>query len=84
MDIDPGPFLSVIGAIIMWIGLIVVISMIKGFIVQGVNIAISELLLKIADKDSQERICRWLGDPEQILDLLDEINKKQKAGAEKT
>lgn len=78
MNVDAGPFLSVICHIIMWVGLIITLSMIKGFIVQGINIAISELLLKVADKESQERICRWLGDKDQILDLLDEINEKRK------
>lgn len=67
----------VISAVIMWIGLFIVLGMLKGFIVQGVNIAISELLLKVADKDSQERICRWLGDKDQIIGLLDQIRQKQ-------
>ncbi len=77
MDIDPAPFLRIIGAIIMWFGLILTISIIKGFIVQGSAIAISEWLLKISDKDSQERICRWLGDKEKIIAHLEEIREKE-------
>lgn len=77
MDIDPAPFLQIVGAIIMWFGLILTISIIKGFIVQGSAIAISEWLLKIADTDSQERICRWLGDKEKIIAHLQEIQKKE-------
>ena len=77
MDIDPAPFLKIVGAIIMWFGLILTISIMKGFIVQGSAIAISEWLLKIADKDSQERICRWLGDKEKILAHLQEIQAKE-------
>lgn len=79
MDIDATPFLGVIGTIIMWFGLILTISIIKGFIVQGSAIAISEWLLKISDKDSQERICRWLGDKEKILAHLQEIQAKENA-----
>lgn len=77
MDIDPAPFLKIIGAIIMWFGLILTISIIKGFIVQGSAIAISEWLLKISDNDSQERICRWLGDKEKILAHLQAIRDKE-------
>lgn len=76
-SIDPSPYLGIIGAIIMWLGLIFTISIIKGFIVQGCAIAISEWLLKISDKDSQERICRWLGDKEKILAHLQEIKAKE-------
>ena len=79
MDIDAAPFLGINGSIIMWFGLILTISIIKGFIVQGSAIAISEWLLKISDKDSQERICRWLGDKEKILAHLQEIKAKENA-----
>jgi hypothetical protein len=75
--IDPAPFLSIVGSIIMWFGLILTVSLIKGFIVQGSAIAISEWLLKISDVDSQERICRWLGDKEKILAHLQEIRDKE-------
>ncbi|KKK91802.1 hypothetical protein LCGC14_2709310 [marine sediment metagenome] len=77
MDVDPAPFLQIIGAIIMWFGLILTISIIKGFIVQGSAIAIAEWLLKISDNASQERICRWLGDKEKILAHLQEIKAKE-------
>jgi len=77
MEIDPTPYLGVVGAIIMWFGLIFVISIIKGFIVQGTSIAISEWLLKVGDENSQERICRWLGDKEKILAHLKEIKAKE-------
>lgn len=78
MNIDPAPYLSIIGAIVMWIGLLLTLSMIKGFIVQGTAIAISEWLLKISDKDSQERICRWLGDKRLIIGHLEDIKAKEK------
>lgn len=77
MDIDPAPFLKIVGAIIMWFGLILTISIIKGFIVQGTAIAISEWLLKIADDNAQERICRWLGDKGKIIAHLQEIQKRE-------
>ena len=76
---DPAPFLRIIGSVIMWFGLIWTLSIIKGFIVHGAAIAISEWLLKIANTDSQERICRWLGDKERILQHLQEIENKENA-----
>lgn len=59
----------------MWFGLIIVLSIIKGWIVQGTSIAISEWLIKNSSNDIRERVCRWLGDKEQILDYLDRIDK---------
>lgn len=74
---DATPFLRIIGSIIMWFGLIWTLSIMKGYIIHGTAIAISEWLLKLADTGSQERICRWLGDKERILQHLQEIQDKE-------
>ncbi len=76
--IDASPYVGIIGAIVMWFGLIFTLLVIKGFVVQGTAMAISEWLLKIGDEASQERICRWLGDKERILEQLKRIEDSQK------
>ncbi|MHA2279850.1 MAG: hypothetical protein ACXAC5_03110 [Promethearchaeota archaeon] len=77
MEFDASPYVGIIGSIVMWFGLIFTLLVIKGFIVQGTAMAISEWLLKIADEDSQERVCRWLGDKQMILQRLKEIKARQ-------
>jgi len=77
MEIDATPYIGILGSIIMWFGLIFTLMMIKGFVVQGAAMAIAEWLLKIGDEDSQERVCRWLGDKDRILQQLREIKEKQ-------
>lgn len=78
MEIDATPFVGVITSIIMWFGLIFTLLVIRGFIVQGTAMAIAEWLLKIGDESSQERICRWMGDKEQIIQQLRKIKEAQK------
>ena len=76
---DATPYVGIVGAVIMWFGVIVCLCIIKSFIVQGTALAISEWLLKVSDKTSQERICRWLGDPDRIMGYLEEIRAKQES-----
>jgi hypothetical protein len=77
MEIDAAPYVGIIGSIIMWFGLIFTLLVIKGFIVQGSAMAIAEWLLKIGDEDSQERVCRWLGDKDRIIQHLRKIQETQ-------
>ncbi len=79
--IDAAPFLGLLGTIVMWFGLMMCLLIIRGFIVQGTSMAISEFLLKIADDDARERVCRWLGDKDRILGYLSDI--AEKTGARK-
>lgn len=76
---DPAPYVGILGAIIMWFGLIICLCILKGFVVQGTALAIAEWLLKVSDKTSQERICRWLGDPDRIMGYLEEIRQRQES-----
>lgn len=74
--VNAAPFVGIIGQIIMWFGLIITLSIIKGWIVQGTAIAISEWLLKTNSEETRERVCRWLGDKTQILECLRQIDEK--------
>ena len=74
--VSAAPFLGIIGQIIMWFGLIITLSIIKGWIVQGTAVAISEWLMKTNSEESRERVCRWLGDKNQIKDYLRQIDEK--------
>ena len=74
--VNAAPFVGIIGQIIMWFGLIICLSIIKGWIVQGTAVAISEWLMKTNSEESRERVCRWLGDKDQVLDYLRQIDEK--------
>jgi len=74
--VSAAPFVGIIGQIIMWFGLIVVLSIIKGWIVQGAAIAISEWLMNTNSEKSRERACRWLGDKNQVVEYLKKIDEK--------
>ena len=78
MEFDATPYVGLISTIVMWFGLIFTLLLMKGFVVQGAAMAIGEWLLKIGDEESQERICRWLGDKARIRQYLKEIKAKQK------
>lgn len=75
--VNAAPYVGILGHIIMWSGLIICLCIIKGFVVQGTALAIAEWLLKVSDKGSQERICRWMGDSERVMGYLEEIRDKQ-------
>ena len=73
------PFIGVISSLIMWIGLIFVLTMFRGFISNGVSLAIAEWLLKVNDDSVREKVCRWLGDKDTIIEHLKSIEEQNKA-----
>ena len=73
------PFIGLISQIIMWGGLIFVLSMFKSFISQGLSMALAEWLLKVNDNDLREKVCRWLGDKGAVIEHLKNIEAQNKA-----
>lgn len=73
------PFIGVISQIVMWVGLIFVLTMFRGFISHGVSLAIAEWLLKVNDDLVREKVCRWLGDKDTIIEHLESIKEQNKA-----
>lgn len=77
--ISAGPWLGVISAIIMWTGFIIVLSMLKSFISQGVSMAVAEFMLRIEkDQSTREKICRWFANGREIESVLQQIYSKMK------
>ena len=74
--VSAAPFVGIIAQIIMWFGLIIVLSIMKGWIVQGTAITIGEWLMRSTSNESRERVCRWLGDKEHVLNYLHSIDEK--------
>ena len=74
-----GPFIGVISQIVMWGGLIFVLSMFRSFISNGISIAIAEWMLKLSDDGLREKVCRWLGDKDTIIEHLKSIEEQNKA-----
>ena len=73
------PFIGVISQLIMWGGLIFVLSMFRSFISQGLSMALAEWLLNIADDGLREKVCRWLGDKGVVIEHLKNIEAQNKA-----
>lgn len=73
------PFIGVISQLIMWGGLIFVLSMFKSFISQGLSMALAEWLLKVNDDSLREKVCRWLGDKGAVIEHLKSIEDQNKA-----
>ncbi len=69
-------YVGVLTTIIMWFGLIICLSMLKGFIHYGANVAIAEWLLKSTNDQTREKLCRWLGDSNEIAEYLHRIDEK--------
>lgn len=76
-EISAGPYLGVITTAIMWFGLVIVICLLKNFFVQGVSLAVAEWLLKLADNDHKEKVCRWLSNGDQVLAYLKILEEKK-------
>jgi hypothetical protein len=74
--IDVGPFLAILGQVIGWTFFLIALAMFKNFISHGFSMAIGEFLLKINDNDLRERLCKWFGNSDVILDHLKEMDKK--------
>ena len=71
-----GPVIGLASHVVSVIALIVVLSILKGFVVQGVSLAVVEWLLKMSDKDAQFRILRWFANGDQMMKMLEEIKEK--------
>lgn len=71
-----GPVIGLASHVVTVIALIVVLSILKGFIVQGVSLAVVEWLLKMSDQDSQYRMLRWFANGDQMMKMLQEIKEK--------
>lgn len=74
--INAGPYVGVIGQLIMWTGLIVVLAMFKGFVVQGLSLAMAEFLVRNTSEEVQEKVCRWLVNSDQVEAYLKQIKEK--------
>ena len=69
------PWISVISLLIGWTFFIIVLSMFKSFISHGFSIAIAEFLLKNCTSEQREKIVRWFGNGEIILEHLKELEE---------
>ncbi|MAF80712.1 hypothetical protein CL628_01725 [bacterium] len=75
---DLGIFLSPVNYIIGFVGLIVVLAMLKNFIAYGVSIAVTEYLLKNADNDERMKVVRWFVKGNQILAAINLLDRRMR------
>jgi hypothetical protein len=67
---DIEPFLGIVSLIICWFCFIIVLAMLKGFISRGFSMALAEFLLKNCSEEKAERLVRWFGNGEDVLEEL--------------
>ena len=78
---DIGPFIGVISQIICWTGFIITLMMCRGFIATGVSIAVAEFLPRMK-QEHREKLARWLGNGEEVLEQLKVMDEKLGEGKE--
>lgn len=71
-----GAYSGVLSSLIGGTVFLVALSMILKAIKCGASIAIAEWALKCTEMETREKICRWLGDKEEIMKYLDQIDEK--------
>ena len=73
---DAGPWIGVIGTIIMWGGFIIVLGIFKTFITQGISFGTVEWLLKVGDRSTRSWICRHFSNEDQMMAYIDEMRER--------
>ena len=75
MEVNMAIFVQPITYIIGFLGLIIVLAMLKSFITHGVAIAITEFLLNSGD-EQRLRIVRWFVNSDEVMKCIKEIDEK--------
>jgi len=75
---DIGPVVSLIGHAITAGAFLIALSMLRGFIIHGISLAIAEFFIRAKDEEQMQRMCRWFAEGDEILEHLKEIREKQK------
>jgi len=76
---DAGPWVSVIGAIVMWTGFVITLAMLKNVIAHGVSLAVAEFLIRTENEVLTEKICRWLPKGDQVVNYMRQMDEKRNA-----
>ncbi len=76
MENNVAPFVGVLGSIIGWSFFLIALGMFKNFISHGFSIALAEFLFKHATPEIREKIARWFGNGDLILQQLQELDAK--------
>ena len=76
--IDAGPFLGVLGQMIMWGGLIICLAMVKNYVTAGTSAVAAEFLFKAPEK-VQSWACTYIVNGDLILAELKKIKKRNGA-----
>lgn len=77
--VSMGPWISVISQIIGWSFFLAVLIVLKNFISHGFSMAIAEILLKSTNIDQRQKMVRWFGNGDVVLEKLEEINDRMKS-----
>jgi len=73
--VDIAVFLAPVTYIICFIGLMMILAMLKNFVAHGISIAVTEFMLNHSDEDQRTKIVRWFANGEDIVKHLKRIEK---------
>ncbi len=73
-----GPWIGVISQIVGWTFFIIVLTMFKNFLTNGFSMAVAEFILKTNDVKTRQKLVRWFGNGDIILEHLKEMDEKMK------
>jgi len=82
--VDISNFISPICYIIGFIGLMMILAMIKSFVAHGISIAVTEYLLNHSDEEARMKVVRWFANGNDIMKELKRIEKNTKRRADET
>ena len=73
--VDMSPWVSVIAAVVGWSFFLIAVSMFKNLISRGFSMAVAEFWLHNASDDQIQKMVRWFGNSDVILEHLKELKE---------
>ena len=74
--VDMKPFIGIISQLITWVCFLFAIAMFKNFFSNGLSIAIGEFLINNVSDETRDKIVRWFGNEEIVLEYLKRIDER--------
>jgi hypothetical protein len=81
---DMAPIVSLVTYAIGCGTLLIALGMLRGFITKGISIAVAEFFLRSNDQEQIQKMCRWFGSGDEILEYYEDIKEKMAKDKKKT
>lgn len=78
--VSSAPAIGVISMVLMWTFFLIALSLVLGFLRQGLNAAIAEFLISHCNDEQREKYIRWFANHDRVLEEIKQINTALKKG----